>query len=215
MPAVVAAAGTRKRTHVPRPPPPLSPCTLLPCRYPPLNILHALSLCYTISIYYTPSHYATPSQYTTRPLNTDTIFQPTYILSPHNHHRRPPFSCTPLTIYLLPYPYSHILTPMHPTCLIYPTLIYPLSYTHSHIPTITHPTCLPQLRGSSLGLEFGTLNFGLLMSEGLKTRLALTPFTRMVVIFRWNSLQHTIHNTPYQHILSMYPFKHPSPINIL
>ena len=46
-----------------------------------------------------------------------------------------------------------------------------------------YPTPM-QLKGSSLGLEFDTLNFNLLLSEELKARLAVTPFTRMVVIFR-------------------------------
>jgi hypothetical protein len=48
-----------------------------------------------------------------------------------------------------------------------------------------HPTKM-QLLGSSLGLAFDTLNFDLFMTDELQSRLDVTPFTRMVIVFRYD-----------------------------
>ena len=42
-----------------------------------------------------------------------------------------------------------------------------------------------QLLGSSLGLDFDTLNFDLFLSDEVQARLNVTPFTRMVIIFNY------------------------------
>ena len=47
-----------------------------------------------------------------------------------------------------------------------------------------HPTKL-QLLGSSLGLEFDSLNYDLFLTDEVNERLAVTPFTRMVIIFNY------------------------------
>ena len=43
-----------------------------------------------------------------------------------------------------------------------------------------------QLQGSALGLAFDTLNYDLFLSSEVQQRLAVTPFTRMVLVFRYD-----------------------------
>jgi hypothetical protein len=43
-----------------------------------------------------------------------------------------------------------------------------------------------QLQGSTLGLAFDTLNYDLFLSAEVQNRLAVTPFTRMVLVFKYD-----------------------------